>query len=378
MPRRVLVQRGETRFDVVERPASNELALQEVVRANPQLLPSDDLGFDNDLVVVGRETYLASGAIDLLCLARTGDLVLVEFKTGPQNPDFRHALAQVIDYGSDLWRSSVEDFDRGVVQRYLSSRHNGAAAAGTKNLNDLIERSTWNLTGEERQILLDRLGEVLATGDFTFVVAAQRFSPQMTASLDYLNTTVRYGRYFLVEVIRLEGADLVAHAAQVVAAPPRKTAGPRSSGGKINQIDFLESLPDEPYREAMLDILTTAEKLGLALAWGSKGISLRLSAPDRAERLSIAWAFPEGTGWSNATHLTLGVDRNSAIETPSVKTAIESYLQQASQVPGAHKISKPDGYTFSPSQVPQVKDQVNAALTDLVAAIQQVGSQPVT
>jgi len=50
----------------------------------------------------------------LLCLASSGDVVLVEFKTGPQNPDFRHALAQLIDYGSDLWRLSVDDFDRGA------------------------------------------------------------------------------------------------------------------------------------------------------------------------------------------------------------------------------------------------------------------------
>lgn len=102
MPRRVLVERSGEFFDLVEVPAPNEHHLQEVIKTNPQLIPSDDLGLDGDLLVVGRETTLASGAIDLLCLARSGDLVLVEFKTGPQNPDFRHALAQLIDYGSDL------------------------------------------------------------------------------------------------------------------------------------------------------------------------------------------------------------------------------------------------------------------------------------
>src|SRR5215207_7308425 len=88
-----------------------------------QLIPSDDLGLDGDLLVLGRETALASGRIDLLCLARSGDLVLIEFKTGPQNPDFRHALAQLIDYGSDLWRLSPEDFDHGVAQRYFAGPH---------------------------------------------------------------------------------------------------------------------------------------------------------------------------------------------------------------------------------------------------------------
>jgi RecB family endonuclease NucS len=52
-----------------------------------------DLGLPGDLLVVGRETRVASGAIDLLCLSRSGELVIIEFKTGPQNSDFRHALA---------------------------------------------------------------------------------------------------------------------------------------------------------------------------------------------------------------------------------------------------------------------------------------------
>ena len=84
--------------------ADSEHELQTVLLNHPQLIPADDLGLDGDLLVVGRETTLASGSIDLVCLSKAGEVVVVEFKTGPQNPDFRHALAQVIDYGSDLWK----------------------------------------------------------------------------------------------------------------------------------------------------------------------------------------------------------------------------------------------------------------------------------
>ena len=108
MPRRVLVTRSEQSFDLIEAPAPSEHHLQEVVKTSPQLIPADDLGLDGDLLVVGRETSLASGYIDLLCLARSGDLVLVEFKTGPQNPDFRHALAQAIDYGGSSYLRWVQ------------------------------------------------------------------------------------------------------------------------------------------------------------------------------------------------------------------------------------------------------------------------------
>jgi len=40
---------------------------------------------------------------------------LAEFKTGPQNPDFRHALAQAVDYGADLWGMTPDEFDATVA-----------------------------------------------------------------------------------------------------------------------------------------------------------------------------------------------------------------------------------------------------------------------
>src|SRR3954451_6993693 len=179
MPRRVVAHRMTDSFDLVEVPAPNEHHLQEVVKAHPQLIPADDLGLDGDLLVVGRETTLVSGAIDLLCLARSGDLVLVEFKTGPQNPDFRHALAQVIDYGSDLWRLSLEDFERGVVQRYLHSGYCAPILEGATDLAEAISRTSWALTEDEQVALYEGLARVLDTGAFIFVVAAQRFTKAM-------------------------------------------------------------------------------------------------------------------------------------------------------------------------------------------------------
>lgn len=365
MARRIRVDYDSNGYDIVEVPAPNEHALQEIVKAHPQLLPADDLGFDRDLAVVGRETSLASGAIDLLCLARSGDLVLVEFKTGPQNPDFRGALAQVIDYGSDLWGMSLEDFDRGVVQRYLASPHS-MAAREVDNLGVLVDAAGWGLEGTERDALLTRLEDVLRTGDFTFVIAAQRFVPAMKASVDYLNATTRYGRYFLTEVIRLEGGHgVVAHLADIVAAPAGPTGGGRSPAAQINQAQFLETLPDADFRELLRDVFAAAESLGMSLAWGTKGTSIRMPTPDRAEPLSIAWAYPEGTGRYSARHLTLGVELASLAMTPSVQTAVDAYLHEVASIPGATPVPNPKGSIFDPAQAPAVKDEIIRALTRL-------------
>ena len=47
----------------MEVPAPNELQLQDVMKMHPQLIPADDLELDADLLVVGRETFVASGRI---------------------------------------------------------------------------------------------------------------------------------------------------------------------------------------------------------------------------------------------------------------------------------------------------------------------------
>lgn len=99
-----------------------EKVLQKL-NAHPDLIPIDEFDLEGPLMVVGRETFLASGSPDLVALSRSGDVVLVEFKTGPQNPDFRAALGQLLDYGSDLWKMTYERFEGVVALRYFASDH---------------------------------------------------------------------------------------------------------------------------------------------------------------------------------------------------------------------------------------------------------------
>lgn len=371
MPRRFLVERDGEHFDLVESPAPSEHHLQEVMKMNPQLIPADDLGLDGDLLVVGRETSLASGAIDLLCLASSGDVVLVEFKTGPQNPDFRHALAQLIDYGSDLWRLTVDDFDRGVVQRFLRSGHAPQHLAGCHDLHDAIGRAGWKLDTEATDALLERLAEVLQSGDFHYVVAAQRFTETMRTSLDYMNATMRSGRFFLVEIVQLAGAELTAHAAQVVASPPRRTTSSSRSQGTTDEVSFLASIEDESYREAFRDFLAGCSSLGLALTWGSKGLSIRLQTPDRNLPLSIAWGLPETTSWQGLKHLSVGIDRTSLAKTPSIGPAAERYIAAIEAIPNGRKSnSKILARIFDATAAPAAVPAIIAAIETLVDEVQ--------
>jgi hypothetical protein len=355
----------------VEVPARCEEDLQEIVKLHPQLIPADDLGLDGDLLVVGRETSLASGAIDLLCLARSGDLVLIEFKTGPQNPDFRAALAQLIDYGSDLWGMTLADFDNGVVQRYLSGRHVSPGFEGLGSLAEAIAKADWDQGKDELTTLNARLTDVLANGDFRFVVAAQRFTQPMIKSLQYLNATSRYGQYSLVQVIWMKGNQLSAYSAQVVSGTARsRPPGASVGAGQTNEADFLAGIADDDYRDAMKEIFAGASALGLVTYWGAKGASLRVRVPDRNEPVSVAWAFHEGDQFFGARHLSLGIDLGTLELVHSVKPAIEAFVQEVSQIPGATAVpSKLNAYMFGPPVVATVKPAVIAALEHVVAAV---------
>lgn len=297
--------------------------------------------------------------------------MLIEFKTGPQNPDFRHALAQLIDYGSDLWKLSVEEFDRGVVQRYLSSGRVDTRSRGATPLATAVATSGWNLSEDELAALFSRLGEVLATGDIHYVVAAQRFTPSMQTSLDYLNATMRYGKFFLVEIVQMQGEELVAHAAQVVSAPPRRSAsGTASPAGQADEAAFLTSLSDSDCRDAMRDVIAGCTALGVEMKWRSQGASFRITTPDRRQPLSIGWVLPDDSHWQGARFATFGVDPSSLSKTPSVEVAVTRYTKRLAAIPGAKPVpSKLVAYTFGTDALPHAHTEIVAAIGALVREV---------
>lgn len=366
MARKVLVKHSDgSSFALTETPTPHEHHLQEVMKDHPGLLPVNDLGITGPLLIVGRETGLASGQIDLVGVVPSGDLALVEFKTGPQNPDFRHALAQLIDYGSDLWGMSVAGFDHGVVQRYLGSRHSPKESVAADSLHDLTEL-VWEPDEFDWDQFSERLAFVLGEGDFHYVVAAQRFTPQMTRSLDYLNKVVSVGKYHLVQMIQLTGEGVTAYSAQSVSSSFKGRAGSGVAGA--SETAFLAGIEDETYRGAMADIFAACRALGLSFEWGSKGTSIRLATPDRSEPLSVGWAFPEGHHWYGLRHLSLGFDTASAKNTPSVVEALNAYVARLAQIPGgtAAKAKSLEAWTWQPAYVPGAKDAIIEALESLV------------
>ena len=79
MARKMIVRTGdESQHILEETEATNEEELRSLVKDNPDLLPIEEFGLNGPVMVVGRETTLPSGAVDLICVTANGDLLVVD------------------------------------------------------------------------------------------------------------------------------------------------------------------------------------------------------------------------------------------------------------------------------------------------------------
>ena len=91
----------------------SEAFLEDILVNNPGLLLED-------LTLVGRQTPTEGGPLDLLGVDGDGRLVVFELKRGTLSRD---AVAQVIDYASDLDNMDLVDLANHISERSGRTRH---------------------------------------------------------------------------------------------------------------------------------------------------------------------------------------------------------------------------------------------------------------
>lgn len=367
MTRRLLVEgnSGEASF-FSEEEFADEAEIQNRLRSHPELLPFEDLGLGTAAVVVGMESQLATGRADLVMLTGAGELVIVEFKTGPENSDFRRCIAQLIDYGSALWGMTVDQFDREITRRFLASSYNVGGSLGA-SLADLM--AAVPLT-QDSVGWADRLQAQLRDGTFHFIAVAQRFTPAMQQTIRYLNETTR-SRFAAVEMIRFRSGGSAAYEARVIEAGTTTVAAAKQAALSGTEA-FLDNVADPDYKAELEEFLEGASAInGLQLAWGTVGCSLRVSIP-RRNPFSVGWIFPPGqTGWLGLTNVTLGwyEDSNGLALTDDARAALAQYKADLAFTGVEPTAATIFGRTFGPSDVSTHKDALLAALQKVVTSL---------
>jgi hypothetical protein len=379
MARRILMRREDQAVELVERMADSEAELQDVLRRAPNLVPIDDLGLDGPMMVVGRETALPSGRVDLLGLTPAGDVLVIEFKTGPNNPDYRHALAQLLDYGADLWRMDFEVFEATATVSYLATDHCpiGDPARGATSLSEAARRTWPHLGDEELAAFERRIAARLEDGGFHFVLAAQRITRNLRSTIEYLQQTHATGSFHAVELVKFvdDSGTTVAYEGRAVTSPARASRSRRAATTKGDPQAVLEAIDDVAYREALAELIDYCRSLRLSFEAGAVGFSIRVPVPDRKEPVSLGWVFPPGAiGWLGLTDVTLGYDRGT-VEKLSVAPQFVAYAERLRGITGVEKVgvSLLQAVRIPPATVGACRTDLADAIGELVSAIGETG-----
>jgi hypothetical protein len=174
---------AESRFDA-------ERDLHEAIAAHPEVLPSEDLGL-GPLVALGTELDFGPGPLDLLAVDPQGHIVIVEFKRGSENPDVRKVVAQVLDYGASLWRTSYDELGRSCAGEGALAAPDLAAIASERfaMLDVAFDLDTFQAGVET----------ALDTGEFVFLYVGRDLDERTRRIMTYLAEGPRM-RFFAVEV----------------------------------------------------------------------------------------------------------------------------------------------------------------------------------
>jgi hypothetical protein len=168
--------------------------LQELIRANPELLPVADIepAFA-PLVSIGREVATAVGSIDNMFLSPQGYLTIVETKLW-RNPEARReVVGQIIDYAKDVshWTFEIlEDKVRAYNEEYL---HRNVGVLDSLRQIEQIDEA-------EEQRVVDTISRNLRQGRFLLLIVGDGIRESVEEMTDFLQRTPLLFTLALVEL----------------------------------------------------------------------------------------------------------------------------------------------------------------------------------
>lgn len=144
--------------EVKKIPASGfkeEKALQNLIKDHPELLM---LPSSSRIIALAEEYSIEGGAIDLLCVDSEGTIYIVETKL-QNNSDRRQALAQLIDYATQLGKQRFDHFQTKIREKTGRPLEESLKELGEESVSEVTEGLRKNLQENNFVLILamDRL-----------------------------------------------------------------------------------------------------------------------------------------------------------------------------------------------------------------------------
>ncbi len=261
----------------VEARFETEAQLHAVIAANPEVLPTEDLRM-GPLVPLANELDLGAGPMDLLAVDSAGRLVVIEFKRGTENADVRKVVAQVLDYGSMLWRQTYEE-----LEQRCRPRQPGFSGS----LEDHVQ-TRFDLLGEVYDSDQFRSGieSCLDAGNFVFLYVGRDLDDRTRRIMTFLAEGARM-TFFAVEVDLFRGAADTSVVVPRTAFVPSWIAGPdvpnRRAGGPAYAV--ADAPPEVAEMINRMDEL--AAELGLRVKETRAGRNYHPPVPEKGVSFSM-------------------------------------------------------------------------------------------
>lgn len=207
--------------------ADSEGLLENAIVKNPDLL-------EEGLTLIGRQTPTDGGPLDLLGVDKVGRLVLFELKRGTLTRD---AVAQVIDYASDLESKDLDSLVDHISEQ--SGKH------GIEKIENFEEWYGEQFDGQELESLMPLRMSLVGLG---VDARTERMVPflkkkGMDISLLTFHGFVHDGTTFLAKQVHVEAAD---------------DSQPSTPKRRLTRAEKMQKLLEEAHEGGVTELFTAA------------------------------------------------------------------------------------------------------------------------
>jgi len=318
----------------------DESWLQEVLIANPSILPTDQMEEEiGNLIPLGREVGLPSGfSIDDLYVTKSGLICLVETKLWRNSEAHREVVAQVIAYAKDLAKVPYD--------RFVAMVEKSSILRKKESFWERIAPHVGNLTQIEFQ---SRIQNSLEHGRFLLLIVGEKIYPEVAMMVDAIRSAptlefrirlVELGIYRtrddkdwpVVIVPRVVGKTQEVTRAVVKIFYEEKKPEIEAvdmneqTGVKTDRTSFENALPKD-YAEILMPQVDRWVNDGFNIYWGIVGLSIRLIWKGKPR--SFIDIYPD----SFALYSEKMLEKRGF-----PKDAFPRYIEEVSRVPEARRI----------------------------------------
>ncbi|MEI6185963.1 MAG: hypothetical protein WCP43_02035 [Dehalococcoidia bacterium] len=249
----IITNNGKGAVKLDKSSFAEEGKLQKFILENPDSIPLYDIKEDIRLLILCPEFPTKTGPIDLLATDQEGEIYVIETKLY-KNPDKRLVIAQVLDYGTSLWRDSYDfeafvDRANSIIQEKFNTDLKG-------RLRDFLEFGDEDVAEVIRKMKIN-----LQDGNIKFVILMDQLHEQLKSIVVFLNEKSNFSIY-PVQLEQYNHKDMEITVPKIHCTEAKKDR-PQSKTERIPTDDeIIESYAGDPIaKQKIKDILDFVIKL---------------------------------------------------------------------------------------------------------------------